>query len=400
MCRFLVYISSGDNQILLHDLLSKPTHSLISQSFNACYHPGFTSKNNARLNGDGMGAAWYTKDRVFCFKSTQPAWSDPNLLELCQCISSSCVFGHVRAASPGSVVSRENCHPFKFGRLSFMHNGHIEAFPQLRRALLGQLKDTAFNAIKGLTDSEHAFALLLSSLPDPGRTTPFSQEELSSAMEHTIAAILSLLAGADIQQGFTSLNFALTDGRTVIATRFCDRWPVIPPPSLYFAFPTTVELALELNDPTGINVGGGEGGPGDGSENSSSTSAPTPGGGGGGYSDAALSPSSTASPTQDDDRGHGFGLDFARREARWRKDEAYLGSTRETAGERALLIASEPATEGPNLAWLAFPANSMLVFTTGSEPQLRSLEGLLGGGRGGQGGGVQGAAVGGGAASI
>ena len=142
----------------------------------------------------------------------------------------------VRAASPGSDVSHQSCHPFKHGRLALMHNGHIEGFGQLRRALLGRLTDAAFAGIKGLTDSEHAFALLLSTLKDNGRTTPFPPCELAAAMVAMIATLLTLLVEAGVECGFTSLNFALTDGETTVATRYCDKWPAVPPPSLYFSF--------------------------------------------------------------------------------------------------------------------------------------------------------------------
>lgn len=48
--------------------------------------------------------------------ATQPAWNDKNLREICEGVESDLVFGHIRAAPPGAVISRENCHPFKCGR--------------------------------------------------------------------------------------------------------------------------------------------------------------------------------------------------------------------------------------------------------------------------------------------
>jgi glutamine amidotransferase len=42
------------------------------------------------------------------------------------------------------------------------------------------------------------------------------------------------------------LNFSLTDGETLVATRFCDQSPDIPPPSLYFAFGDAQRLVREL----------------------------------------------------------------------------------------------------------------------------------------------------------
>ena len=354
MCRWIVFVSNGP-PAKLSDILSKPRHSLVSQSYHAAYHPGFSSCNNALLNADGFGCSWYAEDgRLFLFKSVSPAWSDPNLRELQEYITSRVFFGHVRAASPGSLVSHENCHPFKHGRLAFMHNGHIEGFPLLRRALLARLSDAAFHAVQGLTDSEHAFALLLSQLEDPARATPFAPAELSAALVATIAQLLELLRSAGVTGGFTSLNFALTDGATVVATRFCDQWPRIPPPSLYCALPTCEDLALELAGPQGAAAA-----PGDG--------AGAPAGGGGSGSGAAAPDSA--------------GEAYARRASRWAACEALVQAATPTISSRALLIASEPATEGASsrVQWLAMPANALVSFTlgAGAAPALSRLEDLL-----------------------
>lgn len=53
--------------------------------------------------------------RLFKLLAVLPAWNDKNLLSICEGIKSDLVFAHVRASS-GSNISRENCHPFKWGR--------------------------------------------------------------------------------------------------------------------------------------------------------------------------------------------------------------------------------------------------------------------------------------------
>ena len=358
MCRWIVFISQDSAPPKkLGDILQKPSHSLISQSYNATFHPGFTSKNNAILNADGFGTSWYSGDgRLFVFKSVSPAWSDPNLRELISFIESRVIFGHVRAASKGSVVSYENCHPFKFSRLSFMHNGHVEQFQKIKRRLTETLSDEAFSAIKGLTDSEHAFALLLSRISNPQRHTPFDMKELILAMVSTISSLLALLADAGVVEGFTSLNFALTDGENFIATRFCDKWPEIPPPSLYFSFPCEKELDIEL-DGAPVDT------PGDGSSEATSTHF------------------SAESDHQND---------FLRREDRRERIEAFFKSCASTVHTRSLLVASEPSTvscsrspsTAPDQHWFPMPANSLLAFSAGKGqvPKLFKLEDLLKGG--------------------
>jgi glutamine amidotransferase len=366
MCRWIVYSADSAHALTLGDLLSRPKHCLITQAYHAGSHPGFSTKNNAQLNADGFGVVWYSPaGRPFAYKSIAPAWSDSNLAELCACITSHVIFGHVRAASPGSVVSHENCHPFKHGRLAMMHNGHVENFPALRRALLARLSEEAFHAIKGLTDSEHLFALVLTLLRQPSRSEPFAPQELADALVGAIRHVLELLRAAGVVGGFTSLNCALTDGVTCVSTRFCDNWPAVPPPSLYFAFPTVAELAEEQRGGTG----GATAGPGDGSGSAAGVAR----GGGGGAAAVVMPPQQ---PPQQQEQGQ-YSADYTRRAERWAQDEAYLASIAPTASERALLIASEPC--GPGLAWVGMPANSLLVYSAGSgqAPTLTRLEELL-----------------------
>ena len=356
MCRWLVLVAPADSPLPIGDLLTKPRHSLVRQAMHAVYHPGFSSTNNHTLNADGFGVAWYTRGpsggggdarattRAAIYRSIAPAWSDRNLAELACAVESSTIMGHVRAASPGTVVSLESCHPFRHGRLTLMHTGHVEQFARMRRALLARLTDQAFAAISGLTDSEHCFALLLSSLREPARTAPFEPAELAAAVRAMIAAVLELLDEVGVRDGFTSLNFAISDGETCVATRFCDRWPQIPPPSLYFALPAHEELLADLD-----GGGGGEAAGGDA---------------------AAAADDAAASPL-----AHDEATAHERDSDRWARMEHFLAAVAvESAPSRSLLVASEPATTAGNVKWLNVAANSMLTYTRGRLPRFERLE--------------------------
>ena len=109
MCRFLCYLGPA---VLLADVLHRPTHSLILQSYKS-------RERKEPLNGDGFGVGWYAPDAgpIPCvFTSLTPAWSNQNLRHLAEHVRSPCFFAHVRAASPGMRVGEENCHPFQNGR--------------------------------------------------------------------------------------------------------------------------------------------------------------------------------------------------------------------------------------------------------------------------------------------
>ena len=152
MCRWLVYCSA--EPIVLADLIMNAHHSLVRQSFAGGHHPQCSHQNNMTMNADGFGLGWYADGRAAIFRSITPAWSNRNLRELAGVVRSRCCFAHVRAATPGSVVSEENTHPFRFGRLLFQHNGHIEGFARVKRRLVDHLPDDIYAWVDGSTDSE------------------------------------------------------------------------------------------------------------------------------------------------------------------------------------------------------------------------------------------------------
>jgi hypothetical protein len=83
--------------------------------------------------------AWYgAKPEPGLYKDILPAWSDSNLLSLCQHISAPLFLAHVRASTEGETA-RANCHPFTHGNWSFMHNGQTGSFTALRRLLEASL---------------------------------------------------------------------------------------------------------------------------------------------------------------------------------------------------------------------------------------------------------------------
>lgn len=112
---------------------------------------------------------------LFKSHSTGPAWSSENLKLIAESIVSPVVFAHVRAATEGTSVDLGrsahssslpsptckiplpafpefanrppsfSCHPFRYGRFMFMHNGNVGAFSTVRRRLLKTLKDDIFD---------------------------------------------------------------------------------------------------------------------------------------------------------------------------------------------------------------------------------------------------------------
>jgi predicted glutamine amidotransferase len=226
MCRFLAYIGKP---VLANDLLYRPQHSLIErQSLGA-------QEMSIPINGDGFGISWYDfelDDEPCQFRSVHPAWSDMNLRFLSKKIKTTQMFAHVRAATPGSLVEEINCHPFVHGKLSWMHNGMVGDFPKIRRALLRELNDKAYDAVLGSTDSEHLFGLFLNNLSDPAG--PVTTEEMVEAMFAMFNDLDRLLLEHDIRS-HSYLNLCVSNGHAIIATRYTTN-PRVQPASLYYMF--------------------------------------------------------------------------------------------------------------------------------------------------------------------
>jgi glutamine amidotransferase len=146
---------SGD-PILADDLLFRPEHSIIDQSLHA-------RLGGVTTNGDGFGIGWYRtgdESAPAVFKGTHPAWNDRNLREVATQIHTPLLFAHVRASS-GTPVQRSNCHPFRYGRWLWMHNGSLAGFDKVKRDLLMAVDESLYPEIEGSTDTETLFFLAL-----------------------------------------------------------------------------------------------------------------------------------------------------------------------------------------------------------------------------------------------
>jgi predicted glutamine amidotransferase len=151
MCRWLAYSGAP---ILLETALYSPANSLIDQSLHAKLGAEAT-------NGDGFGVGFYDdREAPGVFRSIEPAWNDQNLRELSGHITSGHFFAHLRAAI-GSAVQQTNCHPFRYGRWLFMHNGYIDEWARVKRDLVLAVDESLYPLIAGQADTEVMFYLAL-----------------------------------------------------------------------------------------------------------------------------------------------------------------------------------------------------------------------------------------------
>lgn len=209
MCRLVAYLGT---KILLEQILVNPANSLTQQSLRA-------KESDYPTNGDGFGLGWYNHE-ISCnpglFTSIAPAWNDLNLLHLASKIKSTCFFGHVRAASVGGVT-HYNCHPFIHNHWMFMHNGALNDFTQIKRHIRHLLEDDIYNWIKGETDSEHLFALFRQMAKGRDLNHIDNVLQLVFDVVKTLHNVMTEFGTA----GVSYLNLCITDGKRIIATRYC-----------------------------------------------------------------------------------------------------------------------------------------------------------------------------------
>jgi predicted glutamine amidotransferase len=210
VCRFTFY---RGEPLALSQLITEPRHSLIHQSYNS-------AEREEPLNGDGFGLAWYVErsEEPAIFRAVTPAWSNRNLRELARVTMSHCVLAHVRAATQVLEVSETNCHPFKHGRYTLMHNGDVGGFHAMRRALLNGLSEKAFRSIHGSTDSEHLFALFLDEIDRAGPDAR-GLELMAEALERAIDRAMDL-ADTHARGEPSYLNLVVSDGEGAVACRY------------------------------------------------------------------------------------------------------------------------------------------------------------------------------------
>lgn len=240
MCRLSAFFGAP---ICAADLVTRPSRSIITQSFDARERMTGDASTPAYLNGDGFGLGWYSiqdDDPIPCiYKQARPAWNDPNLSSIAEKLYTRLLFAHVRAASAGLDVSESTCHPFRYGRYLFMHNGGLGGFPTLRRHLLTLLKPAPFDfaVTHGCSDTALCFALFLDLLGDDSARELQTADTLRMCLEKTIG----IIEDAQLKHGIKEvslLNFVVSDGHSLIATRYVINIadPIhSQPASLYYA---------------------------------------------------------------------------------------------------------------------------------------------------------------------
>ena len=207
MCRVLAFVG---RETPLANLLLTPENSLVNQSLDPERHP------ELQLAGWGFGA-WsehlLTPEEPFIYRRPMAAFYDDNLERVVPSLRAHTMLAHVRAAAYDAkvVLADENCHPFSFTGTPWIvaQNGYLPNWQVLQRELLQHCTDEYLTQMKGTTDTEFLYVLLLSLLEGD------SDEDVQRAVEAMVRLIAGAMETLDLP-GLTKLKMALVSPNRVI----------------------------------------------------------------------------------------------------------------------------------------------------------------------------------------
>jgi glutamine amidotransferase len=253
MCRALLYLGEP---VLLDDLLFQPDSALVRQS----YMPKMLNMLN--LAGFGM-RAWDPKSHdpasPYSYASDSLPVFDRNLKSLAGKVAAGCVLAHVRgvAYSTQVEISLQNVHPFQFAGvpLALAHNGDLARFAEMRPRLAARVRPELARHVRGTTDSEWIYALVVSQLDDPyvAPTGP----ALVAAIRRALELVREERAALGIDTS-SSANLFVTDGKQVAAVRYCfdfGRYPTSDAARVHEANMNFLSLWYTAGSGYGLNEG-------------------------------------------------------------------------------------------------------------------------------------------------
>ncbi len=211
MCRVLAYIGP---EIPVESLLLKPDNSLVNQTLDPERHPLL------QLAGWGFGA-WsehlLKPDEPLLYRRPMAAFYDDNADGIIPSLQASTLLAHVRAADYNSttVLADENCHPFSYKETPWIiaQNGDLPNWKLLQRELLPHCQDKYLEQMRGTTDTEFLYVLLLSLLESD------SDEDVQAGFEKMLSVIVQAMKKLDLVE-LAKLKMALVAPNRIIGVNF------------------------------------------------------------------------------------------------------------------------------------------------------------------------------------
>jgi len=161
------------------------------------------------------GIGFYQGDEVLYKKQPTSDGEPVDWDAVTRDVRTDCAIAHVRHATVGGF-SVDNTHPFRFRQWSFAHVGTLGSVEDIRAPLVDAVPDYLRRNIRGQSDSELFFHIVLAALHETGHIENYDPDR-----NRVIEAIGRAVKRVDEVVGDDSseLNMLLTNGRQMYAWR-------------------------------------------------------------------------------------------------------------------------------------------------------------------------------------
>lgn len=208
MCRHIAYLGPP---VALGELLSRPAHSLVRQSWAP------RRQRHGTVNADGFGVGWYAEGDPVPgrYRRQGPVWGDQTFADLVRVVRSHALLAAVRDATGADPDGEAAAAPFAADRVLFSHNGAVRGWPGSMASVAATLPPAELLRLAARCDSALVWALVRHRLA--------TGDALAQAVADTVPEVAEAAPGS-------RLNLLLTDGRTIVATAWGDTlWHLTEP---------------------------------------------------------------------------------------------------------------------------------------------------------------------------
>lgn len=167
----------------------------------------------------GWGVGFFQAGEVLHKKRPRIDERELDWHELANNVQTDCALIHVREATVGDH-SAENTHPFRLRSWLFAHHGTIDRAAELRGDLVASMPDFLQRNIRGTTDSEIFFHMVMRYLHESGQLDSPDDDEKAVLQSLRFALERVQKAGAAFSAASPTLNCVLTNGRRMYALRY------------------------------------------------------------------------------------------------------------------------------------------------------------------------------------
>ena len=221
MCRAIVYLGK---QTKMHPFTHLAHNSLVNQSVNPQYMShGLNLTGNGFISWNHQGKK--VSDPILYKSRLLPAYDYVYDMQT-KMIDSNCFISHIRGGplSSGVVLTTTNAHPFYYegAAISLAHNGglylgNIEQQQKILEKIYKHISPKWFSKIRGTTDTEYFYALLLTRLDDFNDMAV--EDALPEALLQTFEIIANIRRKAKVYFA-SQANLFISNGHFICAVRY------------------------------------------------------------------------------------------------------------------------------------------------------------------------------------